>query len=141
MRHDPKKLEAHYAAWRKKCDSITKPFDARIEEIKAERDKAVKEWRAKGASSTFADGLLFAATNRCQCGKGLCYKEGDGDATENCWVCIEAYKANLKGSQSFPYKEHTCLPFFMYEVKSETQPSADGATTRDEPVEINAVPE
>lgn len=65
--------------------------------------------------------LTYAATSRCPCGAGLAYTYGD-----TAWDCSEI----LLGTAD-PLCLHTDrLPFAFYEIKSEGQPSANGATTR-----------
>jgi hypothetical protein len=90
-----------------------------------------------GMSRTkYTDGeLLYSATARCPCGEGLAYPEGIGlDARtpdQNAWDCagILTGRAIPKGDPGSV--QHTArLPFVFYEIKSEGQPSAQGATTR-----------
>ena len=74
--------------------------------------------------------LVYAAYNRCPCGAGLAYPRNCG--VRHYWDCsaILTGKADVK-------VEHTAqLPFMFYEVKSEGQPSAYGATTRPNKVEV-----
>lgn len=91
--------------------------------------------------------LIYAAFSRCPCGAGMAYpKNGDYPAHANrgdagpfnwpfggWWDCSaillgEAVEKGQPGSV-----EHTAvLPFAFYEIKSENQPSAKGATTRPE---------
>ena len=75
--------------------------------------------------------LRFAATARCKCGAGLAYPPDDTrlsikDGASH-WDC----SAVLMG-QAPPTKDHPTFPFMFYEIKSEDQPSARGATTRPE---------
>jgi hypothetical protein len=77
--------------------------------------------------------LIYAATARCPCGAGLAYEKGTG--RNGAWDCADILlkKALPLGHEG--YKEHTAvLPFVFYEIKSELQPSAHGATTR--PLEV-----
>jgi hypothetical protein len=74
--------------------------------------------------------LLYAASSRCPCGAGLAYPfEFRDGIMPSQWEC----SALLTGTGGDG--PHTApLPFAFYEVKSEGQPSARGATTRpDEP--------
>lgn len=65
--------------------------------------------------------LRYAATACCPCGLGLAYRRGD-----DYWDC----SGILLGTAD-PDAQHTAkLPFTFYEIKSERQPSARGATTR-----------
>lgn len=71
-----------------------------------------------------ARALVYAANSRCPCGAGLAYREGSGP--RGAWDC----SLILLGTAD-PAATHTAvLPFVFYEVKSEVQPSANGATTR-----------
>lgn len=76
--------------------------------------------------------LIYAATTRCPCGAGLAYKSDAEPFGETAvWDCSaillgDAIPSGMPGSV-----EHTdLLPFAFYEIKSEQQPSAEGATTR-----------
>lgn len=78
--------------------------------------------------------MTFAASARCKCGAGIAY---DATCVEepfripSYWDCSailldDAIPSGLPGAV-----EHTGrLPFAFYEIKSENQPSANGATTR-----------
>lgn len=75
------------------------------------------------------EGMTFAATNRCPCGLGLAY---DDTCVEDPFVIPSYWDCSgiLLGTAD-PDVQHTArLPFACYEVKSENQPSAGGATTR-----------
>jgi hypothetical protein len=78
--------------------------------------------------------MTFAATARCPCGAGLAYDDtciSEPFKIPSYWDCSaillgEAIPAGEEGSV-----QHTAaLPFTFYEIKSEDQPSARGATTR-----------
>jgi hypothetical protein len=72
--------------------------------------------------------LVYAATARCPCGLGLAYdrKGESGKVTDGYWDC----SGILLGTAD-PQVQHTAkLPFVFYEIKSDQQPSANGATTR-----------
>lgn len=78
-----------------------------------------------------SDELVFAATKRCVCGAGLAYRKAGANPYKSSWDCsdILAGRAALKGEEGSV--QHTAkLPFVFYEVISEEQPSANGATTR-----------
>lgn len=65
--------------------------------------------------------LTYAAGTRCPCGLGIAHRAGD-----DYWDC----SGILLGTAD-PTVQHTAeLPFVFYEIKSEYQPSARGATTR-----------
>ncbi len=68
--------------------------------------------------------LIYAAGARCICGAGLAYLNTSG--IHGAWDC----SAVLKGEAAQGVEHSERLPFAMYEVKSELQPSADGRTTR-----------
>lgn len=68
--------------------------------------------------------LTFAATSRCPCGAGLAYPKKSG--AFGYWDCSEILMGHADPDQTHTAK----LPFTFWEVKSELQPSAYGATTR-----------
>lgn len=73
--------------------------------------------------------MTFAATARCPCGLGLAYDDtciAEPFRIPSYWDC----SGILLGTAD-PAVQHTGqLPFTFYEIKSENQPSARGATTR-----------
>jgi hypothetical protein len=70
--------------------------------------------------------LTYAAAARCPCGAGLAYGSGD-----DCWDCAAILLGEALASGESGAVTHTArLPFVFYEIKSEHQPSARGATTR-----------
>jgi hypothetical protein len=74
--------------------------------------------------------LTYAATARCPCGAGLAYRPGDDGRSWDCSAILlgTAIPAGQPGAV-----EHTARkPFEFWEIKSERQPSARGATTRPE---------
>lgn len=77
--------------------------------------------------------LTYASTARCPCGAGLAYGDltYDKDSTfrkpyNGYWDCSKI----LDGTADKSVKHTAKLPFTFYEIKSENQPSAKGATTR-----------
>lgn len=85
--------------------------------------------------------LTYAATTRCPCGAGLAYPTdgpGDPDSPLNWpfngyWDCSAILLGEAIESGQEKSVQHTAqLPFSFYEIKSENQPSAEGATTRPE---------
>lgn len=67
--------------------------------------------------------LVYSSHARCdKCGAGMAYPKGCDPFHQ--WTCSNV----LKGIGMD--KGHQALPFTMYEVKSEDQPNANGATTR-----------
>ncbi len=88
---------------------------------------------AEMAAKPIADRLVYAAHNRCPCGAGLAYDPCFEDSESvfkgplsGYWDC----SAILLGNADQTKKHTGKLPFAFYEVKSEDQPSARGATTR-----------
>lgn len=85
--------------------------------------------------------LRYAATARCHCGAGLAYPLDIGMHGE--WMCSrcltepDAVNAELAAADAANggarTKRHDAFPFMFYEIKSEDQPSARGATTRPQP--------
>lgn len=75
--------------------------------------------------------LVYAARERCPCGAGLAYDpahedEGSPHHGPSFWDC----SAILLGAARTDVKHTAQLPFAFYEIKSEGQSSANGATTR-----------
>ncbi|MBK5202118.1 MAG: hypothetical protein JJE45_00150 [Prolixibacteraceae bacterium] len=90
-----------------------------------ECEKKIK--RTELCKDKFAESeLRFAAYVRCSCGAGMAYPENIG--MHGSWYCSDI----LLGLADPKSKvKHTApLPFVFYEIKSDTQPSAEGATTR-----------
>lgn len=71
--------------------------------------------------------LRYAADLRCQCGAGMAYVKEPMNMWGS-WVCsdILAGRASLDRTVTHSSPKH----FAYYEIKSEDQPSAYGATTR-----------
>lgn len=91
--------------------------------------------------------LIFAANSRCKCGAGLCYVKDREDRkieTGDKWICssilLSDIKLKVKTEGGFfgggtiedenGVEHNQSYPFVSYEIKSEDQPSANGATTR-----------
>jgi hypothetical protein len=80
------------------------------------------------AAAFSADELRFVAFHRCPCGAGMAYPKNG--SVRGAWHC----SAVLRGTAASTAIAHSPpLLFSVYEIKSENQPSANGATTRDEP--------
>lgn len=93
---------------------------------KAEHDAA--EAKCNAGACTDED-LEYAATARCPCGAGLAYHKGIG--VWGFWDCSDILTGRAKKKGEPGSVQHTYrLPFNLYDVKSERQPSAQGATTR-----------
>ena len=69
--------------------------------------------------------LRFAAFERCNCGAGMAYPVDIG--IQGAWYC----SAILRGNASREVKHSPAMSFAFFEIKSEDQPSASGATTRE----------
>jgi len=83
--------------------------------------------------------MTFAATSRCSCGAGLAYDDTCTAAPfkgPSYWDCSAILLGDAIPSGQPGAVTHTDrLPFAFWEIKSEHQPSARGATTR--PAEEN----
>lgn len=101
--------------------------------------------------------MLYSAGARCDCGAGLAYPLDHADAQQlGAWVCSRVLRGEAEippgvsdpGAGIFKPVErldtmgqkHTGLPFAFFEVKSEGQPSAHGASTRPAGSHIEAEP-
>lgn len=110
-------------------------------EAKTLRDAASEDRKAELRAQPLNDRLIYAAYDRCECGAGMAYDPASGGDVSSPfrgpskWECSDIlrfstfasdYKVKVKAAT------HTApLPFAFYEVKSENQPSASGATTRE----------
>lgn len=78
--------------------------------------------------------MTFAATARCECGAGMAYDETcvmEPFRGPSYWDCSAILLGDAIPSGQPGAVRHTDrLPFAFYEIKSENQPSARGATTR-----------
>jgi hypothetical protein len=97
------------------------------------REQANKLHQQELKAKSVADRLVYAAHNRCPCGAGLAYDPTFEDQNSvfkgplsGCWDC----SAILLGTADKNVRHTDKLPFAFYEIKSEGQPSAAGATTR-----------
>lgn len=90
----------------------------------AEHDAA----QAKADAGTCKDDeLIYAAFGRCPCGAGMAYPKGIGG--HGFWDCSDLLTGRARSNYGGP--RHTeRLPFTFWEIKSDQQPSANGATTR-----------
>lgn len=102
------------------------------------RKEAAKLRREELVAKPLAERLVYAAHARCPCGAGLAYdpagEVGGSDGPHhrpNAWDCSAILLGEAVPSGQPGAVQHTGeLPFAFYEIKSETQPSAGGATTR-----------
>lgn len=103
------------------------------------REEAARIKHRALASTPVADRLVYAATARCPCGAGLAYDPTAEDpespfkgALSGWWDCSDIILGLALEHGQPNAVEHTGrLPFSFYEIKSEWQPSAHGATTRE----------
>jgi hypothetical protein len=91
---------------------------------KGERaDQRYKEFR-EGDKPYTADELTWAAATRCPCGHGMAYVTECG--SQRFWDC----SAILTGVADQNITHGAQAPFAFYSIKSDDQPSANGASTR-----------
>lgn len=120
------------------------PWDGQIEAVKAAWEAAAKAARAyiqpprpvipyDPTRAYLIDELLWSATARCECGSGLAYHKDAGEIMEGAWRCGAAMMRALPEPDP-KHGTHALLPFHMYEIKSEEQPSAGGKNTRPQAV-------
>lgn len=92
-----------------------------VETLKAVRAKLPAEKR-----------LIFAARARCVCGQGMAYDPDSEGSPDSVFLGPSAWECSgiLLGTGDKSVEHTPPLPFSMYDIKSEGQPSAGGATTR-----------
>lgn len=86
---------------------------------------AAEDQRIKSGKPFTDDELTYSADSLCPCGHGLAYPKNPGTLMMY-WDC----SAILKGIAEKSVQHTDRLPFALYDVKSEGQPSAGGRTTR-----------
>lgn len=103
------------------------------EQAKELRKRAGDLRHAELKAKAVADRIVYAAYDKCPCGAGLAYDPCFEDENSvfvgplsGYWDC----SAILLGVANLTVKHTDKLPFAFYEVRSEKQPSANGATTR-----------
>jgi transcription elongation factor Elf1 len=101
-------------------------LEAFNQECKAEAERTKQRLSdiALGKNHFTVYELSFSAYAVCKCGAGLAYPDGIG--MHGAWYC----SAYLLGNDAKPAIKHEIFPFAFYEIKSESQPSAEGWTTR-----------
>jgi hypothetical protein len=107
---------------------------AEADRLRKQADQLNKEGheqhRQELLQKPLAQRLIFAAWNRCPCGAGLAYDPAF-EHQGRYWDCSAILLGTAIASGQPGAVTHTDqLPFAFYEVKSENQPSANGATTR-----------
>lgn len=118
---------------------------AKADELSAQAERARKSAREQRRRELLelpiGVRLIYAATARCHCGAGMAYDpvaEGREKVTPifgpTAWECSDILRyAKLPPERQAEVKaadHREQLPFVFWEVKSELQPSARGATTR-----------
>ena len=111
--------------------------NCKCEEVEASKKYAEETERVNAAlkiAKTFSDSeLIYAAFARCKCGAGMAYPRGIGIG--GYWDCSAILTgAAVPSGQPGSVEHEAQLPFAFYEIKSENQPSAGGATTRSDKV-------
>lgn len=77
------------------------------------------------------DDLLYAAYSRCPCGAGIATRRNAKTLAEQRWDCSAILLGEAIPSGQPDSVQHCGeMPYAFYEIKSENQPSAQGATTR-----------
>lgn len=126
--------------WKSAISGAALPqWDAQAEAVRAAWEaagKAARAWIAPPlpvvpfdeARVYKPEELRFSARARCRCGAGLAYDKDSHDI-RGAWRCAAAMMHTLPTPDPFD-GQHVELPFMFYEIKSEDQPSAQGATTR-----------
>ena len=108
-------------------------------QAKALRAEASEIRRKELLAKPLAERLVYAAHSRCPCGAGVAYDpagevggiEGGPFNRPNAWDCSAILLGTAIAKGEPGSVQHTdLLPFSFYEIKSENQPSAGGATTR-----------
>lgn len=101
------------------------------EQVKALRAEASALRLQELEAKPITERLVYAAYKRCPCGAGLAYDPAGEDTDSpfhgpSSWDC----SAIILGTADNTVQHTGKLPFAFYEIKSENQPSAGGATTR-----------
>lgn len=119
--------------WQEKYDKA-RELEQRAEQL---RQEARVEQHNELKAQPLFERLVFSAETRCPCGAGLAYDpaaEDDPGAPfrgPSYWDCSSILLGTAIPSGQEGSVTHTGrLPFVFYEIKSERQPSAGGATTR-----------
>lgn len=107
------------AAEREAFDRATAAYNAARDAYRA----AVKAFHAANPR------LVYAAYSRCRCGAGFAYLTTAG--IHGSWQCSALLKLPPTADIVVERQNHDDdMPFAFWSVKSEIQPSANGATTR-----------
>lgn len=116
------------------ADTMAKIADAKADLRKLE-DRAHAQWLEEGRARPLLERLRFAAHARCRCRLGLAYDPWgeSGRAGRGAWTCSGV----LLGTADRNVQHDEPKPFAFYEIESEGQPSACGASTRPLPKEAS----
>lgn len=115
-------------AWRDQHEKIRAAWEAAGDAVRTYTPPRPEVVPFDPARKYLAAELRFAATARCTCGAGLAYHKDSHDL-RGAWRCSAAMMHVVPYDDQFA-GQHEELPFAIYVVKSEDQPSANGATTR-----------
>jgi hypothetical protein len=104
----------------------------KIREAWGAASQAAHAWRPPPPVTKWdGEPLIYAAYDRCTCGAGMAYPNAKpGEPLPRSWGC----SAILLGQAQDGPEHVEPRPFAFYEIKSERQPSANGATTRPVPL-------
>jgi len=105
-------------------------LDKQVQDI---RKLAMERHQEELLAKPLAERMIYAAYERCPCGEGLAYDPAFEDANSPFKGPLSGYwdcSAIILGTENKEIKHTAKLPFSFYEIKSEYQPSANGATTR-----------
>ena len=116
----------------KELEEKKKPLEKELRKLYQQEEEEVnnKIKRCEALQDKFSlDELIYSAHSRCECGAGMAYPKGVG--IRGSWVCGDILLGRALPASNPDSKVHSgSLPFAFYEIKSEQQPSANGATTR-----------
>lgn len=91
---------------------------------------ATAMWREELSNKPLLARMIFASHARCPCGAGLAYDPSSEEVSRGhgYWDC----SAIILGTADASVRHEVRMPFVFWDIKSENQPSAYGATTRPE---------
>jgi hypothetical protein len=109
-----------------------KPLENELSSIYRDQEEQIRILinQANAGKYRFQDtDLVYSATTRCRCGEGLAYPKGIGP--NGSWFCAGILTGRALDVPNFKEVEHDSgYPFTFYSIISETQPRANGHTTR-----------
>lgn len=91
------------------------------------KGKDIDEAAMTGSRKFTNEELVYTAIGRCVCEHGLAYPKNSSPRGN--WIC-GALLLSGERSKDVLQNHSPAYPFPMYSIKSEQQPSANGATTR-----------